>query len=170
MSRIADKHGLTNNYRPIGTGKRVVRKGRPRKYLFGAPKRKSSCKTKSTANSDCQNIKARNEVIAGDYETKLITFSGNKAVIVLGLFKNIVLDKSTIETFEVVDETSRTSAINMASYAATDGILLSPVGLPAGLSTKSKQAYTVSIQFRDGCRSLLEVDDKIYKAIITKTF
>ena len=39
MSRIADKHGLTNQYREVG--KRVVKRGRPRKYLFGAPNKKS---------------------------------------------------------------------------------------------------------------------------------
>ncbi len=48
MGRIADKHGLTNKYRSIGTGKRVVRQGRPRKYLFGAPSRKR--KTNRTSN------------------------------------------------------------------------------------------------------------------------
>lgn len=42
MARIADKHGLTNKYRQMGTGKRVVRRGRPRKYIFGAPTRKRS--------------------------------------------------------------------------------------------------------------------------------
>ena len=40
MARIADKHGLTNKYRPIGLGKRVVKRGRPRKYLFGPPSRR----------------------------------------------------------------------------------------------------------------------------------
>ena len=39
MARIADKHGLTNVYRPYGS-KRLVKRGRPRKYLFGAPSRK----------------------------------------------------------------------------------------------------------------------------------
>lgn len=37
MSKIADKHGLTNQYREVGIGKRVVKRGHPRKYLFGAP-------------------------------------------------------------------------------------------------------------------------------------
>ena len=41
MARIADKHGLTNKYRTSGMGKRVVRRGRSRKYLFGSPRRKS---------------------------------------------------------------------------------------------------------------------------------
>ena len=39
MARIADKHGLTNRYRPYGS-KRVVKRGRPRKHLFGAPSRR----------------------------------------------------------------------------------------------------------------------------------
>ncbi len=42
MSRIADKHGLTNKYRPAGIGKRVVRRGRSRKYFFGRTRRKSN--------------------------------------------------------------------------------------------------------------------------------
>ena len=39
MARIADKHGLTNKYRSPGM-KRVVKRGRSRKYLFGAPSRR----------------------------------------------------------------------------------------------------------------------------------
>ena len=48
--------------------------------------------------------------------------------------------------------------------------LLGSAGLAAGLSAKKNGIYTVAIQFKDGKRSLLEVDDKIYKAIISKTF
>ena len=46
MARISDKHGLTNEYREIGLGKRVVRKGRPRKHLVAVSKRKKQTKTK----------------------------------------------------------------------------------------------------------------------------
>jgi hypothetical protein len=38
MARIADKHGLTNPYREKGY-KRHIKRGRPRKYLLGAPKK-----------------------------------------------------------------------------------------------------------------------------------
>lgn len=41
MSKIADKHGLTNKYRPVGMGKRVVKRGRPRKHLLGLPLKKN---------------------------------------------------------------------------------------------------------------------------------
>lgn len=52
MARIADKHGLTNRYRPSGSGKRLVRRGRSKKYLFGAPKRKYTRKTTYTSKSN----------------------------------------------------------------------------------------------------------------------
>ena len=41
MSKIADKHGLTNKYRSIGTGKRFVKRGRPRTRLLGGHTTKS---------------------------------------------------------------------------------------------------------------------------------
>lgn len=113
---------------------------------------------------------AKNKVIAGAYENKQVALSGGKAVIMLGMFKNVTLDKSAVETYEVVDETSRKSASSAVGRAAVGSLLLGPVGLVAGLSAKSKGTHTIAIQFKDGGRSLLEVDDKIYKAIITKVF
>ena len=58
MARIADKHGLTNKYRPIGTGKRAVKRGRPRQYLFGPPSksRKTHRKNYKSINYDFADI------------------------------------------------------------------------------------------------------------------
>lgn len=39
MARIADKHGLTNPYREFGH-KRLVKRGRKRKYILGSPSKK----------------------------------------------------------------------------------------------------------------------------------
>ena len=119
---------------------------------------------------DREMASAKNKVIAGDYENKHVALSGGKAIIMLGMFKNITLDKSTVEAYEVVDETSRKSASSAVGRAAVGGLLFGPIGLAAGLSAKSKGTHTVAIQFKDGCGSLLEVDDKIYKAIVTKVF
>ena len=57
MARIADKHGLTNKYRPLGQGKRVVKRGRPRKYLLGPPPRRRSRMTKKENVLSLQNSK-----------------------------------------------------------------------------------------------------------------
>lgn len=40
------------------------------------------------------------------------------------------------------------------------------VGLPAGLSAKSKGTYTMQINFTDGKKSLICVDDKIKVVLI----
>lgn len=50
MARISDKHGLTNRYREAGIGKRTVRRGRPRIYLLGTPKKRSRKKTSYRSN------------------------------------------------------------------------------------------------------------------------
>ena len=58
MARIADKHGLTNKYRSSGT-KRVVKRGRPRKYLFGSPKRSSPTRyTSRSLSKEIENFEA----------------------------------------------------------------------------------------------------------------
>lgn len=49
MARISDKHGLTNKYRPIGTGKRVVKRGRPRKHFGGSRSKSSRSRASYTA-------------------------------------------------------------------------------------------------------------------------
>ena len=117
---------------------------------------------------------AKNKVIAGDYEKKQIalelTLSGQKAYIQAGLIKKVYLDRNTVESYEVVDESSRKSAASAVGRAAVGSFFLGPVGLAAALSAKSNGIHIIAIQFKDGRRSLLEVDDKIYKAIITKVF
>lgn len=113
---------------------------------------------------------AKNKVIAGDYEKKKVVMSCGTVMIDAGVFKKVTLDKKTVESYEVVDETSRKSAASAVGRAAVGGFLLGPVGLAAALSAKSKGIHTIAIQFKDGCKSLLEVDDKIYKAIMTKVF
>ncbi len=117
---------------------------------------------------------AKNTVIAGDYEKKQIalesTFSGKKAYIQAGLLKKVYLDRNTVESYEVVDENSRKSAASAVGRAAVGGFLLGPIGLAAALSAKSKGTHVIAVQFKDGHRSLLQVDDKIYKAIMTKVF
>lgn len=117
---------------------------------------------------------AKNKVIAGDYEKKQValetTLSGKKAFIQAGFVKKVYLDQNTVESYEVVDETSHKSAASAVGRAAVGSFLLGPVGLAAALSAKKKGIHTIAIQFKDGHRSLLEVDDKIYKAIMTKVF
>ncbi|WP_321024970.1 hypothetical protein [Eisenbergiella porci] len=115
-------------------------------------------------------MSAKNKVIAGDYIGKQVGASLGTAYLILGLTKSYNLNKSTIESYELITDEHRKSAASGIARGLVGGALLGPVGLLAGLSAKNKGVYQIAIQFKDGKRSLLEVDDKIYKAIIASCF
>lgn len=115
--------------------------------------------------------KAKNKVVAGDYIDKPIVRVGMFASIAVGIFKkNVDLDKNNIASYELITDEHRKSAASGIARGLVGGALLGPVGLLAGLSAKNKGIYQVAIQFKDGKRSLIEVDDKIYNAIIQSCF
>ena len=116
--------------------------------------------------------KAKNAVIAGDYTGKSVAGGGlSPAFISIGLFKTMDLDKKNVESYELITDEHRKSAKSGVVRGIVGGALLGPVGMLAGgLSAKNKGIYQVAILFKDGKRSLLEVDDKIYNAIIKGCF
>lgn len=96
--------------------------------------------------------RTRNRVIAGDYKKKKValkfTPKGKRAVIDLGgwpIRKKLPIDKTTVESYEVKDESS-------------------------ALTAKAWGRHIISIQFKDGRKSLIEVTDKVYRSIMTNTF
>lgn len=115
---------------------------------------------------------AKNKVIAGDYEGKPVTGSGGAVSIAMGLLKkDLCLNKETVEAYELITDEHRKSAKSGVARGIVGGALLGGVGMLAGgLSAKSKGIYQVAVQFKDGKRSLLEVDDKLYKLIVKKCF
>lgn len=116
--------------------------------------------------------KAKNKVIAGDYNGKKVDGGGlSPAFIMVGMFKTINLDNKNVESYELITDEHRKSAKSGVARGLVGGALLGPVGaLAGGLSAKSKGIYQIAIQFKDGKKSLLEVDDKIYKLIIKDCF
>lgn len=116
-------------------------------------------------------MSAKNKVIAGDYLGKLVNASLGTASISVGFIKLLYLNKDTVDSYEVITDEHRKSAASGIARGLVGGALLGPVGLLAGgLSAKNKGTYTVAIQFKDGKKSLLEVDDKIYKNIVKNCF
>lgn len=113
----------------------------------------------------------KNKVIAGDYAGKPILCTAGKVVITLGIFKTLELNKTTVDSYELITDEHRKSAASGVARGLVGGALLGPVGLLAGgLSAKNKGIYQVAIQFKDGKRSLLGLDDKAYKTIIKNLF
>lgn len=108
---------------------------------------------------------AKNKVIAGYRQGDTIKISGNSLCVSI-----YELSKRTIESYELITEDkvkSGTSAIlrGMAGVA-----LLGGVGILAGLSAKNKGIYTIAIQWKDDKKSLIEIDDKLYKKFISEMF
>lgn len=117
---------------------------------------------------------AKNVVLEGDYKGKVLmiqsSFKGEKLYLVAGFTKKILLDKESLQNFEVITEEHTKSAVSGVSRGLVGGALLGPVGLLAGLSAKNKGTYHVILEFKDGNRSLAEVDEKIYKNLIRVMF
>lgn len=113
---------------------------------------------------------AKNKVIAGDHEGCAVSQKSGNAYVILKNGGFVHLNSENVETYQVVDESFKKSAVSVVVGSAIGATLLGPVGLLAGIAAKNKGTHIVAIKFRDGGNSLFEVDDKIYKAIITKCF
>ena len=105
-----------------------------------------------------------NSVIGGDYKNGVIEF-GFKGKIsitcVKGLLKTetILVNRETVESYQIIDKNSTKSFSSGLARGAIGGALLGPVGAIAGASTaKTKSTYLVEVQFKDGHKSLLELD------------
>ena len=122
----------------------------------------------------------KNTVIAGDYEGCPIMLNGQKVpAIKTGFMKLFPMDSSTVAQYEVVTDEHRKSLSSGALRGAAGGLVgafvAGPVlGVPAllagGLSAKNKGRYQIVVEFQSGERSLIDVDDKIYKGLIKACF
>ena len=113
---------------------------------------------------------AKNAVIAGDYEGSLIM-----GFVTPGIYSNpkkppLELTKANITKYEIITEEHRKSAASGIARGLIGGALLGPVGLLAGLTAKTKGTHIIALEFNDGKRSVIEIDEKIYKAFIQKMF
>lgn len=114
---------------------------------------------------------AKNKVIAGDYNGAVISCMFGMVSMCQTIGKSIILNKDVVEDYELITDEHRKSASSGVARGLVGGALLGPVGvLAGGLSAKNKGIYQVAIQFKDGKRSLIEIDDKCYKTLIKLLF
>lgn len=111
-----------------------------------------------------------NMITAGEYQGAGIKTGFNSITICKGL-KRIKLTKDMVESYELITDEHRKSAVSGVARGIVGGALLGPVGMLAGgLSAKNKGIYNVAVEFKDGKKSLMELDDLGYKTLIKILF
>lgn len=121
--------------------------------------------------------KAKNKVVAGDFEGNKVSCSFGTAYLNF-MLSNVALDKNSVESYEVLTDEHKKSAASGVVRGAAGGILLGPAGIVAGaLLAKGVGIYNVAINFRmdgpkkvAGKRCLIEIDEPTYKALLKKCF
>lgn len=113
---------------------------------------------------------AQNKVVAGDYEGKNLLMGRSEVLLYTSFTKSFPLNKSTVAKYELITEEHRKSAVSGVGRGLVGGVLLGPVGLLAGLSAKSKGTHTLAIEFTDEKKSLIEINEKLYKTLIKSMF
>lgn len=107
-------------------------------------------------------MRAQNRVIAGDYEKSEVHIKGGKPFLSTGFSKRLFINGTTVKTYEVLNDEHQKSL----SSGVARGILFGAVGVVAGgVSGKTKGVYQIAVEFKNGKKSLLEVDETIHSAI-----
>ncbi len=113
---------------------------------------------------------AKNQIIEGDYKNKLISSNEKEIWIVLGWVKRLILDKTTVKDIEVLSSEEKISGTSAVARGVLGAFVLGSAGLLAATSAKKKGVHLVAVEFQDGKKSLMEVDEKIYKKLLILNF
>lgn len=125
---------------------------------------------------------ASNRVIAGKFEGKYIKFgfadryvlikdiSSRDTDLSLTPYKELQINKNNVQSYEVITEEKMKSGTSAILRGALGATILGPVGILAGLTAKTKGFHTIAIEWANDEKSLIEVDEKMYKQITKDLF
>lgn len=103
-----------------------------------------------------------NCVLEGKYKNKKVT-CGTQLRVELYPFS-----KHTISSYTVIDET------NKDQYSFWKGALgvalFGGLGAVAGIGGKNKKEYLIAIEWKDGEKSLISINDEYYKVFVKSMF
>lgn len=108
------------------------------------------------------------KVLDGAYKGWLIVprarywiFGENRLVIAKFPF-SLPLTSQTIKGWEALSSSSDKDAMSMAGRALAGSFLLGPLGLIGGAATAKSKGTAVAIEFKNGKRSLVQLDPEMY--------
>lgn len=112
----------------------------------------------------------KNTIIAGDYKGYIDFKNKREGLFIYGTFgfgKKKFINKSTVESYEVVGEEQHRSFGSSVARGVAGAALFGGVGAIAGAASgKNKTHHTVSIVFKDGTKCLCELDDFMYQNLV----
>lgn len=117
---------------------------------------------------------AGNKVIDGEFKDRLIFYDGNGAHIDLresnfGKLKSLYLNQNTVARYELVDQSSDVSMASALTRSAVGKAIAGDAGGLAGAVTaKVKGIHVVLITYKNGKKSLIEIDDTRYELLKKK--
>ena len=112
-----------------------------------------------------------NMVIAGDYAGRKVKIRFNKLYFCRPFYAPVLVDATTVSDYEVMDQDVRKSGSSIFFRGLAGKLLLGNLGMLAGaLSAGSKSATTVSITFKNGDKSLVELGKKQYRLLLKKLY
>lgn len=107
-----------------------------------------------------------NTVAAGDYKGN--TVSEILDIVSIG---SAMLSRDTVKSCRVVSKEQRVSLSSAVIRGAIGRAILGPAGLlVGGLSARNVKTYMLEVNWKNGKRSLLEIDERMYKAIMKAMF
>ena len=110
--------------------------------------------------------KAQNKVLKGKFVGKTV-YSNGECLVCSG---GDPIKKFFTSDYEVITEEKMKSGTSAILRGAAGMALLGGVGILAGLTAKTKGIYTIAILWKDGERSLIEIDEKLYKVLVKSMF
>lgn len=112
------------------------------------------------------------KVIKGYHEGKKIKNCTNDVIYIQPeLFgKPTSLDKTNLANYEVITEDTVKSGSSAILRGTVGTVLLPGIGILAGLSAKNKSKYVVAVEWKNGEKSLLELDQYDYKVLVKTMF
>lgn len=111
--------------------------------------------------------RARNMVIEGEYKGKIVGHAAGEVYITLRLFKTLDLNSKNVESYQLVDEQIIGAGTGESVLRGlVGGAVAGGAGAMAGVMTAPQNdIYAVIINFKDGKRSLIEINGERYSIL-----
>ena len=114
---------------------------------------------------------AKNMVIAGDYTGCRVFCMSARLAYISGTMKkmdDIYLTPENVVRYELMTEDILRSGNSLLLTGVLDPACLLKLRRHASVAMQNKGIYTVAVKFQDESRSLMEIDEKTYRAFMRR--